>query len=44
MSGDEVAATRKRAKQCFDELFNYEVTARKALEIVEHVAHKDLVW
>jgi glycosyltransferase involved in cell wall biosynthesis len=42
MNRDEISAARKRAKQSFDELFNYEVTARKALEIVEHVAHKDM--
>jgi glycosyltransferase involved in cell wall biosynthesis len=38
MSSEETAAMRAQSKQCFDELFNYEVTARKALEIVEQLA------
>jgi glycosyltransferase involved in cell wall biosynthesis len=40
MSREDVAAMRSRSKQCFDELFNYDVTAQKALDIVEHVAHQ----
>jgi glycosyltransferase involved in cell wall biosynthesis len=40
MSGEESAAIRLRSKQCFDELFNYDVTAQKALDVVEHVAQK----
>lgn len=35
----EIASMRIRSKQCFNELFNYEATAQKALEIVEFVAH-----
>jgi glycosyltransferase involved in cell wall biosynthesis len=42
MSRDEIAEMRVRSKQCFDELFNYEVTARKALEIVEQVARREV--
>jgi glycosyltransferase involved in cell wall biosynthesis len=40
MRGEEIAAMRLRSKQCFDELFNYDVTAMRSLEIVEHVAHQ----
>ena len=39
LSKEEIAALRLRTRRCFDELFNYDVTARRALEIVEHVAH-----
>ena len=35
----ETAVMRIRSKKCFDDLFNYDVTAQKALEIVEFVAH-----
>jgi len=38
-SPEEIETLGKRSKQCFGEVFNYEVTARKALEIVDHVAH-----
>jgi hypothetical protein len=31
---------RVRSRRCFDELFNYEVTAKKALDVVDHVAHE----
>jgi len=31
---------RLNSRRCFDELFNYEVTARKALDVVDHVAHE----
>jgi glycosyltransferase involved in cell wall biosynthesis len=37
---DEIAAVRARSRKCFDTLFNYEVTAKRALEIVEYVAHQ----
>ena len=39
LSDPEIATMRERSKQCFDELFNYEFTARKALEIVDYVSH-----
>jgi hypothetical protein len=38
LSSEETAAMRERSRRCFDELFNYETTARKALEIVEQLA------
>ena len=38
MSTEEIAAMRLRSKRCFDELFNYDVTSKRALEIVEHIA------
>ena len=38
LTGGEIADMRLRSRQCFDELFNYEVTARKALDIVQYVA------
>jgi len=31
---------RLNSRRCFDELFNYEVTAKKALDVVDHVAHE----
>jgi glycosyltransferase involved in cell wall biosynthesis len=40
LSADEIAALRIRSKKCFDELFNYETTAKSALEIVEFVARQ----
>jgi glycosyltransferase involved in cell wall biosynthesis len=40
LAPEEIAAIRKRSRKCFDEMFNYEVTARKALEIVDYVAHQ----
>jgi glycosyltransferase involved in cell wall biosynthesis len=40
LTNAEIAALRTRSRQCFNELFNYEVTARKALDIVEYVARK----
>jgi glycosyltransferase involved in cell wall biosynthesis len=40
LSAEEIAAIRHRSKKCFDEMFSYEVTAHKALEIVEYVAHR----
>ena len=40
MSTEETAAVRLSSKQCFDELFNYDVTAQRALDIAEHVAHQ----
>jgi len=42
MSSDETAAMRTRSMACFDELFNYDVTAHRALEIVEQVAHRQV--
>jgi len=40
LTEDDIAALRRRSRQCFDSLFNYEVTAKKALEVVEFVAHQ----
>lgn len=40
LSGGEIAAMRVRSKECFDEMFNYDATAQRALDIVEHVAHQ----
>ena len=40
LSADEVRTFRASSRQCFDEQFNYEVTAKRALEIVESVAHQ----
>lgn len=39
LTPDEIAQLRLRSRRCFDELFNYDATALKALEIVDHVAH-----
>jgi glycosyltransferase involved in cell wall biosynthesis len=39
LSEQEIAALRVRSKRCFDELFNYDATSKRALEIVEYVAH-----
>jgi glycosyltransferase involved in cell wall biosynthesis len=39
LTAGEIAAIRRRSRNCFDETFNYEVTARKALEVVDFVAH-----
>jgi glycosyltransferase involved in cell wall biosynthesis len=39
LTHEEIAALRLRTRRCFDELFNYDVTAKRALDIVEHVAH-----
>ncbi|MGO9339145.1 MAG: glycosyltransferase [Terracidiphilus sp.] len=38
LSNEEIAAMRLRSRRCFDEVFNYNVTAQRALDIVEHVA------
>jgi glycosyltransferase involved in cell wall biosynthesis len=38
LSPEEVSAVRLRSRACFDELFNYKSTSKKALEIVEFVA------
>ncbi|MGH9607937.1 MAG: glycosyltransferase [Terracidiphilus sp.] len=38
LSGDEIAAMRQRARECFDRCFNFETTARRTLEIVQYVA------
>jgi glycosyltransferase involved in cell wall biosynthesis len=35
----QIAAFRSASRRCFDEQFNYDVTAKKALEFVESVAH-----
>ena len=40
LSREEREALRVRSKQCFDQLFNYDVTARRALEVVDLVAHQ----
>jgi glycosyltransferase involved in cell wall biosynthesis len=40
LSSGDMAAMRIRSKQCFDELFNYDATAQRALDIVEHVAQQ----
>jgi glycosyltransferase involved in cell wall biosynthesis len=40
LSADERAALSIRSRRCFDELFNYGVTAKRALEIVDYVAHQ----
>jgi len=39
LTREEIAALRLRSRRCFDELFNYEVTAKHALDIVNQVAH-----
>jgi glycosyltransferase involved in cell wall biosynthesis len=39
-SGEEIAALRLRSRQCFEELFNYDVTAKVVLEIVSQIAHE----
>lgn len=40
LSAEEIAASRARSRHCFDELFNYDVTAQRALDIVDYVAHQ----
>jgi hypothetical protein len=40
LSSGDIAAMRIRSKRCFDELFNYDATAQRALDIVEHVARQ----
>jgi glycosyltransferase involved in cell wall biosynthesis len=40
LSGDEVAGFSACSRRCFDQQFNYDVTAKRALEIVESVAHE----
>jgi glycosyltransferase involved in cell wall biosynthesis len=40
LSGEQVASFRVCSRQCFDEQFNYDVTAKRALEIVDRVAHQ----
>jgi len=40
LTAQEIAATRDRSRRCFDEMFNYGVTARKALGIVDYVANR----
>ncbi len=40
LSQAEIAALRPRSRKCFDDLFNYDVTAKKALEIVELLAQQ----
>jgi glycosyltransferase involved in cell wall biosynthesis len=40
LTGDERAALRVNSRRCFDELFNYEATAKRALEIVDYVAQR----
>ncbi len=38
MTAEEVSATRGRSKKCFSELFNFEVTKIRVLDIIEGVA------
>jgi glycosyltransferase involved in cell wall biosynthesis len=38
LSGAEIGEYRERSRKCFDSVFNYDVTARRTLEIVEYVA------
>lgn len=40
LSQEEIAALRLRSRKCFDDLFNYDVTAKKALDIVELLAQQ----
>jgi glycosyltransferase involved in cell wall biosynthesis len=40
LSLQERDALRVCSRRCFDELFNYEVTAKRALEVVDHVARE----
>jgi glycosyltransferase involved in cell wall biosynthesis len=40
LSREEIGALRVRSRRCFDELFNYEVTAKRVLEIVDEVARQ----
>jgi glycosyltransferase involved in cell wall biosynthesis len=40
LTAGEIAALRSRGRKCFDELFNYDATARRVLETIEHVAHR----
>jgi glycosyltransferase involved in cell wall biosynthesis len=40
LNANEVSTFRASSRRCFDEQFNYEVTAKRALEIVESVAHQ----
>jgi glycosyltransferase involved in cell wall biosynthesis len=40
LSSGDIAAMRIRSKRCFDELFNYDATAQRALDIVEQVARQ----
>lgn len=40
LTTEEVAEVRQRSRRCFDEMFNYDITSRKALEIVDYVAHQ----
>jgi glycosyltransferase involved in cell wall biosynthesis len=40
LTAEEIMEVRQRSKRCFDEMFNYEATARKALDIVDYVAQK----
>jgi len=40
LSSEEIDALRMRSKLCFDRHFNYDVTARRALEVVDLIAHQ----
>jgi glycosyltransferase involved in cell wall biosynthesis len=40
LSQEEISSLRLRSRKCFDDLFNYDVTAKKALEIVEFLAQQ----
>ena len=39
-NGEEITALRLRSRQCFEELFNYDVTAKMVLEIVDQIAQE----
>ncbi len=39
LSLEEREAVRVRSRACFDQLFNYDVTAKRALEVVDYVAY-----
>ena len=38
LTAEEIAAMRMRAKKCFNEMFDFNVTSRKVLENVEALA------
>jgi glycosyltransferase involved in cell wall biosynthesis len=40
LTDEEIAAVRQRSRKCFEEMFNYEVTAGKVLEMVDYVARQ----
>jgi glycosyltransferase involved in cell wall biosynthesis len=40
LTGKEITAFRLRSRQCFEELFNYDVTEKMVLEIVDLIVHE----